>query len=112
MTINSSDAEIQNVTHQADAFLKQLRDQRSGWTSLSADDLLLFLYRLHDGYRIVRSGSRRFRGPSFAFLQGLLYQLESRPDKTFDSAEWRKFIEVFLQELVSKKIILEKKSDH
>jgi hypothetical protein len=112
VTINPSGGEKQDLTQQADVFLRQLRDQQKGGAALSADDLLLFLYRLRDGYRIVHSGGGRFKGPSFAFLHELLYQLESRPDETLDTAEWREIIESFLQELASKKITLEKKTSH
>lgn len=111
MTVNSSDSDRRDVTHQAEEFLRQLRDPQSGGTAVSADDLLLFLYRLRDGYSIVRSGSGRFKGPTFAFIHELLYQLESRPDETLASAEWRELIESLLHELASKKIMLKKKTE-
>ncbi len=112
MTVNSNGGEKQDCARQAAVFLKQLRDQRSSGKPLSADDLLLFLYRLRDGYRIVRSASGRFKGPSLGFLNELLYQLESRPDETLESPEWREFTESFLYEVASGRVILKQNADH
>jgi hypothetical protein len=111
LTVNSANREQQGVTQQAAGFLNRLRDQQDGGTSVAPDDLLLFLYRLRDGYRIVRSGSGRFKGPTFGFLHEVLYQLESRPDETLHSPEWREMIESLMHDLESGRIILEKNAE-
>jgi hypothetical protein len=98
-------AEKEDIGATAQAFLMSLH-QSSDSHSLAADDLLLFFYRLRDGYRIVRSTSHLFKGPSFSFLHDLLYQLESRPDETMISAEWRVFIETLLSDIASGRIVV------
>lgn len=94
--------ERDHIAGQAKVFLASLR-QHEGSSGM-ADDLLVFFYRLRDEYRIIRSTSDRFRGPSFSFLHELLYQLESRPDETLLSAEWRTFIEKLLSDIESGRI--------
>jgi hypothetical protein len=74
-----------------------------------ADDLLLFCYRLRDECRVARSTSKRFQGSSFAFLNELLYDLESRPDDTLRSEERRAFIAELLSDLASGRILVSKK---
>jgi hypothetical protein len=98
-------AERENIAAQARVFLTTLQQSYDRQSGTTADDLLLFFYRLRDGYRIVRSTSDRFKGPSFAFLHELLYQLESRPDETMLSAEWRTFIEVLLSDISLGRIV-------
>jgi len=92
--------EIRELVLQAKSFRMQVSGQSGNESSLNADELLLFLYRLRDGYRIVRSKDDRRRNSSFTFLQDLLYQLESRPEETLKSAEWRKQIESLLTDLI------------
>ena len=94
------------VVEQARNLLAVIRQSDGGGSAATADDLLLFLYRLRDQYRIVRSTSDRFRGASFSFLHDLLYQLESRPDETMRSSEWRTFIQGLLSDIVSGRITI------
>lgn len=98
----------EQIASQAGQLLKELRESGSRPLPLTADHLLLFGYRLRDGYRIVRSTSIRFKGPSFRFIQELLYQLESRPDAALSSAEWREMIETLLTDLALGKIVVTK----
>jgi hypothetical protein len=99
-------AERENIAAQAKAFLTTMQQTHDRHLGATADDLLLFLYRLRDEYRIIRSTSDRFKGPSFTFLQELLYQLESRPDETMLSAEWRAFVEALLSDIAVGKIVV------
>jgi hypothetical protein len=99
-------AERENIAEQAKVFLTTMQQTHDRPLGTTADDLLLFLYRLRDKYRIIRSTSDRFKGPSFAFLHELLYQLESRPDETMLSAEWRGFVEALLSDMASGKIVV------
>ena len=101
--------EKDTIASQAGVLLKELRESGSHPMPLTADNLLLFAYRLRDGYRIVRSTSSRFKGSSFAFLHELLYQLESRPDETMRSVEWREMMEMLLTDLALGRIIVTKK---
>ena len=102
-------AEKADIEAQAKAFLNMLQQSEERYAALTADDLLLFFYRLRDGYRIIRSTSDRFKGPSFSFLHELLYQLESKPDETMHSAEWRAFIEALLSDIASCRIVVANK---
>ena len=108
MTVNSSDKDVGRIVRDAQ-LLSQRLSGPGEQAPPSADDLLLFLYRLRDGYRIVRSSSSRFKGSTFSFLHELLYQLESRPDEALRSDEWRTFIEALLRDLSSGKLILAQK---
>ena len=96
----------ENIAAQAKGFLTALRQTNEPPSATIADDLLVFFYRLRDQYRIVQSTSDRFKGPSFSFLLELLYQLESRPDDTLQSEEWRSFVEVLLSEMASGKTVV------
>jgi hypothetical protein len=98
-------AEKEDIAAQAKAFLNTLHQTNERHSAVIADDLLLFFYRLRDEYRIIRSTSDRFKGPSFSFLHELLYQLESKPDETMLSTEWRAFIEVLLSDIASGRIV-------
>ncbi len=102
-------AEEENIAAQAGVLLTRLRQSREGNSDVPADDLLVFFYRVRDGYRIIHSASDRFKAPSFSFLHELLYQLESRPDATLISGEWMAFIEVLLSDLASGRIVAAKK---
>jgi len=98
-------AEKEDIAAQAKAFLNALHQTHERHSAATADDLLLYFYRLRDEYRIIRSTSDRFKGPSFSFLHELLYQLEARPDETMLSTEWRAFIEVLLSDIASGRIV-------
>jgi hypothetical protein len=99
-------AEKEDIVAQAKMLLAALQQTYERRSAATADDLLLFFYRLRDGYRITRSTSDRFKGPSFSFLHELLYQLESRPDETLLSTEWKTLIEVLLSDIASGRIVV------
>ena len=102
-------AEKENIAAQAKAFLNALHQTHERHPAATADDLLLYFYRLRDDYRIIRSTSDRFKGTSFSFLHELLYQLESRPDETLLSAEWKTFVAMLLSDRASGKIVVANK---
>lgn len=74
-----------------------------------ADDLLVFFYDLHDHYQIIQSSRPQFSGKSFAFLNDILYCLESRPDETMIDAHWRSFCKMILEDIATGRIIMAKK---
>jgi hypothetical protein len=102
-------AEYENVVEQASTILIELRQPDGRRPAVSADDLLLYCYRLRDRCRIIRSASERFKGTSFSFLHDLLYELESRPEETMRSPEWKKYIESLLTDIASGKIVITNK---
>ena len=79
--------EVGQLIREAQSLLARIKEGSIPAVSATADDLLLFCYRLRDGYRIVGSSSKQFRGPTFSSLNGLLYELESKPDETMQSIE-------------------------
>ena len=95
----------------ASSLLRELHEHAGSQQGLTADELLLFLYRLRDGYRVVRSSSDRSQGTSFGFLSDILYQLESRPDAALESEECKSRIESLLRDLAEGKLTLSKKGD-
>ncbi len=99
--------EVQNLLHDAHSLLARLKEGPGDTASAAADDALLFCYRLRDGYRIVRSSSKQFRGLTFVSLNDLLYELESRPDETMRSVEWRSVLENLLHALASGAIVVQ-----
>lgn len=101
--------EQEHTTVQAGKLLAMIRQTDGDRSAGTADELLLFLYRLRDRCRIVRSSSSRFAAISFSFLHDLLYELESRPDETLRSQEWRTFVETLLSDLASGRIIVANK---
>ena len=74
-----------------------------------ADDLLLFLYRLKDEYRIVKSSGRSITGRSFSVLDNLIYDLESSPDTTLTTTSSVEFVKSLLEDLVRGNILIQKK---
>ena len=90
----------------ARALLMRLGDSTGAGAARLPDDILLFCYRLRDEYRIRRSTSKIISGPTFASLHEVLYQLESRPDETLASDEWRSYLEALLRDITSGAIVL------
>jgi hypothetical protein len=89
----------------------QERIHRSSTAELPtlADDLLLFLYRLKDEYRIVKSTGRSVTGRSFSVLDNLIYDLESSPDTTLTTTSSVEFVKLLLEDLVRGNILIQKK---
>ena len=107
MTVNPMNTEARKLIQEAQSLLKRLNEEPLDGSSAMADDVLVFCYRLRDGYRIVRSASRQFHGPTFSSLNGLLYELESNPDETMKSPEWRSVLENVLSALSSGALVVQ-----
>lgn len=110
MAFNPANTEIQKLLLEAKSLLMRLEENRGEGASAVADDVLLFFYRLRDKYCIVRSSSKQFHGPTFYFLNGLLYGLESNPEETMQSAESRSVMVNLLNALVSGVIVVQRSS--
>jgi len=98
-----------DILPQAGALLEVLRGSSEAEVRKAADDLLLFCYRLHDRYLVLRSSSSRFKGPTFGFLRDVIYQLESKPDDTLASSEWSGFLRSLLDDIVTRRIVISEK---
>ena len=99
--------DVRKLVLEARALLVRMSEGSPAADAAVADDLLLFCYRLRDGYRIARSSVREFRGPTFASLNSLLYELESKPQETMNSPEWRSVIESLLRALATGTVVIE-----
>jgi hypothetical protein len=95
-----------DILRQARILLDVLKGSSEAEATKAADDLLLFCYRLHDRYVILRSRSQRFKGPTFGFLADVIYQLESRPDEALASPEWSGLLQSLLEEIVAGRIVV------
>jgi hypothetical protein len=98
--------EKQDLMLQASSLLKELHDYAGGQRDLKADNLLLFLHRLRDRYRVLHPSSDRSKLTSIGFLPDILYQLESHPDATLQSEELRSRIETLLRDLAEGKLTI------
>jgi hypothetical protein len=110
VTVNPTNTELQALLREAASLLRRLQEESGPQHTSLADDLLLALYRLRDEFQIVESSSKEFRGPTFSFLNGLLYGLESDPEATMHSAEMRSLMERVLKALVSGAIRIRRKT--
>jgi hypothetical protein len=95
-----------DILLQARGLLNVLKGSSEAEIRKAADDLLLFCYRLHDRYVILRSTSQRFKGPTFGFLADVIYQLESKPDETLASPESSGLLRSLLEGIVSGRIVI------
>ena len=98
--------EMQELKLQASSLLRELIGAEEGRRESTADDLLVFLYRLRDNYQAVPSVKNRSSRTSLGFLHDIVYQLESRPDEVLQSEGWRSRIEQLLGDLAEGELIL------
>jgi len=73
------------------------------------DNFLVYFRGLRDQFEIVASKSPRFKGKNFHFLADLISDLESDPDGTLRSADYRSFITNLLDDLSTGKIEIVRK---
>ena len=73
------------------------------------DNFLVFFRGLRDQYEIVKSTSPRFSGKNFHFLADLITDLESDPEGTLRSADYRSFITNLLEDLSFGKLEIARK---
>jgi hypothetical protein len=109
MTVNLMREQQNDILTEARALFDVLKDAPEAEVRKTADDLLVFCYRLHDRYVILRSSNPRFKGPTFAILGDVIYQLESKPDETLTSPEWREFLRSLVEDIVTGRIVVSKR---
>jgi hypothetical protein len=73
------------------------------------DNFLSFFRGLRDQYDITKTKSPRFSGRNFHFLADLITDLESDPEGTLRSQDYRMFITNLLEDLSSGKIEVARK---
>lgn len=90
---------------QAKTLLRSLNETRRSEENL-ADELLLFLYRLRDTHRIIRSSHPLVQGKSFVVLNEVIYRLESDPDTALSDGEISGTLRSVLEGIVKGTILL------
>jgi len=73
------------------------------------DNFLVYFRGLRDQFEIVKSRSPRFSGKNFNFLADLITDLESDPEGTLRSADYRSFIANLLEDISSGKLEITRK---
>jgi hypothetical protein len=74
------------------------------------DNFLIFFRGLRDQFEIANSKSPRFKGRNFAFLEHLIADLESDPEGTLRSQDYRMFITNLLDDLSTGKLEVARKA--
>ena len=73
------------------------------------DNFLVYFRGLRDRFEIVNSKSSRFSGKNFHFLADLITDLESDPEGTLRSVDYRAFITNLLEDISSGKLEIARK---
>jgi hypothetical protein len=73
------------------------------------DSFLVYFRGLRDQFEIVKSKSPRFSGKNFHFLADLINDLESDPEGTLRSADYRSFITNLLEDISAGKLEIARK---
>ncbi len=73
------------------------------------DNFLVYFRGLRDQFEIVKSKSPRFSGKNFHFLADLITDLESDPEGTLRSEDYRAFITNLLEDISSGKLEIARK---
>ena len=73
------------------------------------DNFLIFFRGLQDQFEIVKSKSPRFSGKNFSFLTDLISDLESDPEGTLRSDDYRRFITNLFEDIASGKLEIARK---
>lgn len=73
------------------------------------DNFLVYFRGLRDQFEIVKSKSTRFSGKNFHFLADLITDLESDPEGTLRSDDYRAFITNLLDDISSGRLEIARK---
>jgi hypothetical protein len=90
-------------------FLNLMKQSSEEDIVAQVDNFLMYFRGLRDQYEIVKSISPRFSGKNFHFLADLITDLESDPEGTLRSADYRTFITNLLEDLSSGKLEIARK---
>ncbi len=93
----------------AHGFLNMMKQSSDEDIVSQIDNFLVYFRGLRDQFDIVKSKSTRFSGKNFHFLADLIGDLESDPEGTLRSEDYRTFITNLLEDLASGKIEIARK---
>ncbi len=83
----------------AKGFQNMLRQSSDEDIVGQVDNFLIYFRGLRDQFEIKDSKSPRFTGRNFSFLEDLIHDLESDPEGTLRSQDYRTFITSLLDDL-------------
>ncbi len=93
----------------AKGFLNMMKQSSDEDIVKQVDNFLIYFRGLRDQFEIKMSKSTRFNGRNFAFLQDLISDLESDPEGTLRSQDYRTFITNLLDDLSTGKLEIARK---
>ncbi len=94
----------------AKGFLNLMKQSSDEDIVSQIDNFLVYFRGLRDQFEIVQSKSPRFTGKNFHFLADLIADLESDPDGTLRSEDYRTFITNLLEDLSSGQLEIARKA--
>jgi hypothetical protein len=94
----------------AKGFLNLMKQSSEEDIVRQIDNFLVFFRGLRDQFEIVRSKSPRFSGKNFHFLADLITDLESDPEGTLRSTDYRTTITNLLEDISFGKIEIARKA--
>ncbi len=93
----------------ARGFLNLMKQSSDEDIVAQIDNFLVYFRGLRDQFDITRSKSPRFSGKNFHFLADLIADLESDPEGTLRSEDYRAFITNLLDDIASGKLEIARK---
>ena len=94
----------------AKGFLNMLKQSSDEDIVAQVDNFLVYFRGLRDQFEITTSKSPRFTGRNFMFLEDLIGDLESDPDGTLRSEDYRTFITNLLDDLSTGRLEIVRKA--
>lgn len=94
----------------AKGFLNLMKQSSEEDIVKQIDNFLVYFRGLRDHFEIVKSKSPRFSGKNFHFLADLITDLESDPEGTLRSEDYRSFITNLLDDISTGKLEITRKS--
>ncbi|HET9131261.1 MAG TPA: hypothetical protein VFO86_09955 [Terriglobia bacterium] len=94
----------------AKGFLNLMKQSSEEDVVAQVDNFLVYFRGLRDQFDIVKSKSPRFSGRNFHFLADLIADLESDPEGTLRSADYRAFITNLLDDISSGRLEIVRKN--
>ncbi len=94
----------------AKGFLNMMKQSSDEDIVGQVDTFLIYFRGLRDQFEITRSKSPRFTGRNFTFLEDLISDLESDPEGTLRSEDYRTFITSLLDDLSTGKLEIARKA--
>ncbi len=93
----------------ARGFLNLMKQSSDEDIAAQFNNFLVYFRGLQDQFEIVKSASPRFTGKTFHFLADIIADLESDPEGTLRSEDYRSFITGLLEDISSGRLEIARK---